>query len=275
MRAIILAAGRGHRLRDVTGHLPKCLALLGGQTLLERQIAALERCDISEIVVVTGFRADEVRRACGRRVRFLHNVRYASTNSLYSLWLARHLLPDGFVVLNCDVLFHHQMLVDLVTARYDDALLVAGRENGNRYGDEEMKVRVRGGMVTGLAKTMDPDDADGENVGIAKFGADGAQALTAEMTALVAAGGTKDWLPAAFDRFCRRRPLRAVDHRGYPWIEIDFPEDYRRACTDILPALEDDEDAICMSSSTACVNARSRLLRIPVTSIPAGFTARP
>jgi choline kinase len=242
MRAVILAAGRGGRLRDVTGNRPKCLARVGDCTLIERQLRTLRRCRVDDIIVVTGYQAGEVRRVCGAGVRFVHNARYAGTNSLYSLWLARHLLRGGFLVLNCDVLFHPQLLVDLLTARYEDALLMSARGD-TPYSDEEMKLRVRRGVVVEVAKTVPPDDADGENIGIAKFGADGAAAVVDEMTALIAAGATGEWLPAAFNRFCRRRPLHVVDHRGYAWIEIDFPEDHRRACAEVLPAVDDEDEA--------------------------------
>ena len=125
MRAVILAAGRGGRLRDVTGTAPKCLARIGAATLIERQIEALRRAGVNDITVVAGHRLDQVRRVCGAGVHIVHNARFAATNSLYSLWLARDLLGDGFIVLNCDVLFHQQLLDDLLTARYPDALLVA------------------------------------------------------------------------------------------------------------------------------------------------------
>ena len=74
-----------------------------------------------------GYRSADVRRVCGASVGIVENARFASTNSLYSLWLARDLLAEGFVVLNCDVLFHQQLLADLLTARYEDALLVGAR----------------------------------------------------------------------------------------------------------------------------------------------------
>jgi choline kinase len=238
MRAVILAAGRGGRLSEITGERPKCLAQVGGATLLDRQLHALRECGIARIAIVTGYRAMNVRRLCGPTVDFIHNARFAETNSLYSLWLARELLKDGFLVLNCDVLFHQQMLTDLVTSRYEDALLVSPACDESMYSDEEMKVCVRGGRVVDIAKTIDPAEADGENVGIAKFGAAGAAVLIEEMQALVGRGTVREWLPAAFARFCRRRTLHAVDHRGYPWIEIDCPQDYWRACTHIAPALD-------------------------------------
>lgn len=237
MRAIVLAAGRGGRLRGVTGDLPKCLARVGCCTLLERQLSTLRACGIDSITVVSGYRAPDVRRVCGQGVRFVHNARYASTNSLFSLWLARDLLYDGFVVLNCDVLFHPQLLEDLLTARYEDALLIAAR-SADVYSDEEMKVRVRGGRIVDISKTMDSADADGENIGVGKFGPSGAAALVEEMSRLVAAGAVRDWLPAAFAAFCAKRPLWAIESRGFPWIEIDIPEDYWRACGEVLSAID-------------------------------------
>ena len=239
MRAVILTAGRGGRLREVTGERPKCLANVGGWTLLERQLQALKSCGITRVAAVTGYRSVDVRRACGPTVDFVHNARFADTNSLYSLWLARELLTDGFVVMNCDVLFHRQMLADLVTSPYEDALLLSPACDDEPYSDEEMKVRVRGGRVVDISKEMPAGDADGENVGIAKFGRDGAAVLVEEMNAIVRSGALQQWLPAAFARFCRRRTLHAIDRRGYPWIEIESPQDYWRACTHVVPALDE------------------------------------
>lgn len=236
MRAVILAAGRGQRLRDVTGDRPKCLMRIGDRTLLERQIQSLRRCGVADIVVVAGYHAEDVRRECAPGIDLVINTRYESTNSLYSLWLARDLLTDGFVVLNCDVLFHDQLLWDLLTARDEDALLMAA-SGGQAYSDEEMKIRVRSGCVAAIAKTLDVADTDGENVGIAKFGRDGAAVLVGEMTGVLAEGGLREWLPRSFDRFARRRPLRVVETRGLPWTEVDFPEDYWRACAEVLPAI--------------------------------------
>src|SRR5262249_38835128 len=82
-----------------------------------------------------------------------------------------------------------------------------------------------------------PRDADGENVGIAKFGVDGASVLVDEMEKALEDGGKRDWLTRAFAGFSRRRRLHVVETRGYPWTEIDSPEDYWRACTEVLPAI--------------------------------------
>jgi choline kinase len=238
MRAVILAAGRGGRLSGIVGDRPKALATVGDRTLVERQICALRESGVDRIAVVAGFQSAAIAQVCGPTVDIVENRRFASTNSLYSLWLARHLLSDGFIVLNCDVLFHPQLLTDLLTARYEDALLMCPASPDAAYSDEEMKVRVRRGVVIAIDKKLSTRCCDGENVGIAKFGRAGAAALIDEMSAIVTAGRHREWLPRAFGAFALRRPLHVVDTRGYPWIEIDFPEDYWRALTEVLPAIE-------------------------------------
>jgi choline kinase len=155
-------------------------------------------------------------------------------------------LTDGFVVLNCDVLFHPQLLPRLLTAPFDDALLVdlVDKQN-NHLGDEEMKVKVENGIVVDIRKDMDPAEADGENVGIVKFSAQGARRLIAEMDTLLARGAERDWAPRAFREFAQRYPLHAISTEDYPWIEIDFPEDYRRAQEEVLPQINALAGSLC------------------------------
>jgi L-glutamine-phosphate cytidylyltransferase len=239
MRGIILAAGRGSRLNGGKGDMPKCLVTVGGETLLSRNARLLRAAGVDDLVVVVGCAADTVRRSLPDAT-FVENPIFAETNSLYSLWLSRQHLTDGFVVMNCDVLVHPQLVVDLLSARYEDALLLAYRDDTTEYGDEEMKVQVRGGRVVDISKTMAPADADGENLGIVKFGPAGARLLLDEADRLISGGDVKAWVPRAFKEFAKQRPLHAIGTRGLPWIEIDFPEDYRRAVELVLPAIERD-----------------------------------
>ena len=236
MKAIILAAGKGARLEPANPESVKCLVKLGGATLIERQLEYLRASGITEIAVVVGFKAEHVRGTCGKEIEYVENPIFSETNSLYSLWLARHFFRDGFVVLNSDVFFHPQLLNDLLTAKHEDAILISYR-NGTKYGDEEMKVKVRGGRLLDISKSMDPSQADGENVGIVKFGEKGAAVLAGELDSLVANGALRSWAPRAFLEFTKKRPLHAVSTRGYPWIEIDFPADLQRAQDEILPQI--------------------------------------
>lgn len=241
MRAIILAAGKGKRLDQIRGNDPKCLLEIGGVSLIERQIQALRMVGIDGVTAVVGFGKEHVQARCGRQIDYVENEVHDQTNSLYSLWLTRHLLADGFVVLNADVLFHPQLLIDLISTPHEDALLVS-YEHLAPLGDEEMKVKVRKGVVVDISKQMNPAEADGENVGIVKFGAAGAGLLIEHMDALICGGNLKDWAPRAFGAFAAARALHAISTRGFPWIEIDFPEDYARAQNKILPELNASRD---------------------------------
>ena len=88
-QAVILAAGRGTRLTAATGGGPKCLALVGGKPLIEHQLEILDDLGVERVCTVVGHRADDVRGWLADRCDFIVNEKYAETNSLYSLWLAR------------------------------------------------------------------------------------------------------------------------------------------------------------------------------------------
>ena len=238
MKAIILAAGKGTRLNGVDLK-PKCLFEVGGETLLDRQIATLRELQINDIVIVLGFEAERIQRRYEHAASFVINTRFEDTSSMYSLWLAKEHLRDGFVVLNCDVLFHPQLLARLLSSPFADALLIdLVDKHNNHLGDEEMKVKLRDGLVVDIRKDMDPAEADGENVGIVKFSAEGARRLVDEMDALISSGRLKEWAPRAFREFALRFPLHAISTEEYPWIEIDFPEDYRKAKEEVFPLID-------------------------------------
>lgn len=83
MKAIILAAGRGSRMKDLTDDRPKCLVELHGKPLVEWQINALQEAGIREIAIVTGYKR-ELLAKCNYAQEF-HNPRWASTNMVSSL----------------------------------------------------------------------------------------------------------------------------------------------------------------------------------------------
>ncbi len=232
--AIILAAGNGHRMGRLTVDRPKCLLEVGGTPLIERQLATLDACGIRDVTVVVGYQGGRIRSRLGDRVRYIENARYRETNSLYSLWLARHRLACGALVLNADVLIPTALLERLVRSRAEDAVLV---DLGKPLGAEEMKVKLEADRVIGFSKELPPEQADGEHLGIAKFGAEGGCRLIGHVESLVAVGHEGAWAPLAFHALAREWPLRAVPTDGLPWIELDFPEDLERARCVIAPAI--------------------------------------
>ncbi len=105
MRAVILAAGMGMRLADITRQVPKCLLKINGKSIIESQIDALVEYGINDIIVVVGYQADKVIEKLSDRAKYLRNEIFHETNNSYSIWCVRHFLSDGWLHINCNFLF--------------------------------------------------------------------------------------------------------------------------------------------------------------------------
>ncbi len=232
--AIVLAAGRGGRLGPLTADRPKCLLRVGTGSLLDHQLDALRGQGLESIVVVAGYCAEAVEAELAGRATLLLNPRHAETNSLYSLWLARERTRDGFVLLNADVLFDPEILQRVLASPHPEALAVERREG---FEAEEMKVALEGERIRAMSKSLPPDQAQAENLGVLKFSAEGARVLFDRMEELLVAGAEKQFVPYAFDAIAEQRPLYGVPIDGLPWTEIDFVEDLLRAREEIWPRI--------------------------------------
>jgi len=107
MQAVILAAGRGTRMKELTQDTPKPLLLVSGKTLLEHKFETLPDT-VTEIILVVGYFADQVRAACGEIYKNIP-IRYVVQDTLDgtggALWKAKDLLKDTFVVMMGDDLY--------------------------------------------------------------------------------------------------------------------------------------------------------------------------
>ena len=127
MIAVILAAGMATRLRPLTDRCPKCLLEVGGKSLLQRSLDALMENGIRMFVVVTGYKdemiegfiRDHYQEQIARgdaAFRFIDNKDYATTNNIYSLWLARPEV-DGreFLLLDSDLLYDSKLITVMLS----------------------------------------------------------------------------------------------------------------------------------------------------------------
>ena len=103
--ALLLAAGLGARLAPLTNSRPKCLVSVAGTPILERLMRALDGHGIERLVIVAGYRAEMIRAYLGESfggiaVEYVVSPLFATTNTLYSLWLARDLIDEPLLVLS-------------------------------------------------------------------------------------------------------------------------------------------------------------------------------
>ncbi|MBN1868493.1 phosphocholine cytidylyltransferase family protein [Candidatus Sumerlaeota bacterium] len=233
MKAVILAAGQGKRLLPLTDNRPKCLLPLGESTFIEFQLDSLRRAGVGEVAIVTGYCADQVRGHCGSSCTYFQNNEFDSTNSLYSFMLAAEFAREGCLVLNSDVVFHPEILRRLLDAPTGNTLLV---DFAATLAEEEMKVVCDGqSRITAISKSIPAAEADGENLGMIRMDATGAQAVLGAAHEAARAGERRLWAPQGVARVLDTVPFYALGIEGLPWTEVDFPDDLTHAQEDVYP----------------------------------------
>lgn len=120
MQAIILAAGMGRRLGELTGGNTKCMLEVNGIRLIDRALTHLTKLPLNKIVLVVGYKADNVRNYIGAQyngvcVEYVENKVYDKTNNIYSLYLAKDFLAeDDTILLESDLIFDENVVRKLL-----------------------------------------------------------------------------------------------------------------------------------------------------------------
>ena len=230
MKAIILAAGRSVRMMPLSRNMPKCLLPYGRTTILEYLLSLLRENGVSDITIVNGFAAERLEQIAGPDVRYIHNPDYLTTNSLYSLYLARECLDSDFILLNSDVIIGALLLRKLLAEEHPNALLV---DSDKSLIDGEMNIRLCHGFVAGIGKDIAAADADAESVQVCKFGTAAARVLREELIRQIGLGHVDKFPPFIYGSVMDTERIKAVSIDNQPWHEIDRPEDYHHACRDV------------------------------------------
>ena len=232
MKTVILAAGAGSRLKPLTDHMPKCLLKVGVKCILEMTIENLLATNNSEIIIVTGYLENKIREFIRERfphlqITYIYNELYASTNNIYSLWLAKdEVLGHDMMMLDSDIVFDERIISKLQNSGYKNCLALKRHE----VHDEEIKVKTDAhGCVIEIGKEVNVSLAEGESIGIEIFGI---EALTELYVILdrkvVTEKEVNQFYEAAFQELSDNK-LFIVDTTEYFCMEIDTEEDLKIA----------------------------------------------
>ncbi len=135
MQAIILAAGMGKRLKELTKDSTKCMIQVNGITLIERMLNSLDSLNLSKIVIVVGYASDKLIEFIKTldvktQIVYVKNEVYNKTNNIYSLYLAReYLLKEDTLLLESDLIFEKEVLDRIIKNPFPNLALVAKYEN--------------------------------------------------------------------------------------------------------------------------------------------------
>lgn len=132
MQAVILAAGMGRRLGELTKGNTKCMVEVNGVTLIDRLLGQLSKLDLRRVVIVVGYEGEKLVSYIGDRfadkfeIVFIKNPIYDRTNNIYSLALAREqLVEDDTILLESDLIFDDRMFSLILDNPYPNLALVA------------------------------------------------------------------------------------------------------------------------------------------------------
>lgn len=229
MKAIILSAGQGGRLLPLTETLPKCLLSLGDKTIIAHQITALSQVGVDDITVVTGFAAGSVEQALndlssnvGPKTVF--NPFFNVADNLASCWMARGHMNEDFILLNGDTVFEPAVCETLLNA--PPAEITLAIDHKPSYDSDDMKVRLFGSKLVEVGKTLEPENIDGESIGMMRFLGPGPERFVTTLDQIMRTPNSLSWwYLKAIGFLAERDVVETQSIEGFRWGEVDYLQD--------------------------------------------------
>ncbi|AOV94432.1 hypothetical protein AQV86_00730 [Nanohaloarchaea archaeon SG9] len=224
MKAVILAAGPGTRMRPLTEDTPKGLLELNDGTIIERQIRLLEKQGLEEkdIAIVVGYMAVEFeKRFSDTDITLIENDIWDETDNLYSFKLSRSFAEgEDFLVINGDAIFSEGLLESIMDI--DSSGYPLDMETPD---DESIKVRVENGRMTEILG-KNPEEYDGVTTEVFGVVAEDSKLLfdTADK---ISEDDRTQWFDSAVGEILDETYFEAVDVSDEFWREVDNPEELR------------------------------------------------
>ena len=229
MIGVILAAGKGRRIESITNGLPKSFLHLGGKRLIDHQIDTLRNSGISIIVIVIGYKSElfEETYQNNKDIILVKNPFYDRTNVLASLWFAYPHLYSGFYFMHADTYFSPKIFEKMIQEPGDIVFALEKKETV----PEEMKVVIKNGLIAEISKEIPCEKAYGEFTGLAKINPE----FTPHLIKIIrnrieSLAKHDDYFEAAIQDLADDGvPIHKMDIDHHLSIEIDSPEDYKKA----------------------------------------------
>ena len=228
MKAIILAAGVGKRIRRFTNN-PKCLIKIKNKPLIIRTLLLLKKFNLRDVVVITGYKAGKVVetiKGYHLRVRNIENNNFRE-GSILSLWCALEGLRGGVLIIDADLCFEEAVLRKAMESKKKNFFLI---DSKTRRDSEAVMVGFKNSRAIALKRGLTGRyDTIGEWAGFLKLSDSGTKRLNKLLKKKVSCGerdiGYEFVIPELFDKVAIS--YEPID--GLKWVEIDFPKDVKRA----------------------------------------------
>lgn len=229
MKAVLLAAGLGTRLRPITNEVPKCMVPVNGMPIIEKQILNLVENGVEDIYVVAGYKREVLKSFLKEKYPFVHVIEndvYDTTNNMFSLYLAMDFVKGGeFLLMNSDVLHDANIETGLIQSKETNMVAC---EYG-RFIDESMKITVENDVITHISKQITPEEAYATSIDVYKIGVDAGNILFDMCVDIIENQGNRNsWTEVALDQIFSKIDFYPYKIEGR-WFEIDNHDDLAAA----------------------------------------------
>ena len=226
MQAVIMAAGKGSRLGELTKDKPKSFVEIQDIKLIEYNLAMLHKYGIEDIYIVTGYMNErfEALTSNDDNITCVFNPFFESVNVLGSFYMVQDKVEDDFVYLHADTLCDPYIFEKMISIEGDMVLPVDFRP----CDEEAMKVKTSEGKVVLINKTMSLEDGEGEFIGMAKISKNVLPELKEASKQLMKEKDFTSYFEGAIQRMIDvyHPNIVTIPTEGKFWGEIDFLEDY-------------------------------------------------
>lgn len=233
MKAVILAAGMGTRLKAITYKKPKALIEVVGKPIINYQIDNLLNNGIEDIIICVGYRSIDLIEHCKINYpkvnfEFIENKNYSETNNMYSLYLAAKHLNNDVFVMNADVVFDGNIIKGMINSPNSVIATDVGR-----YIEESMKISLnQDGYITDISKNLLPGDTFGCSIDVYKFIKNDIEILRTQLINIIEEDGNlNQWTESLFQKSIKSNHIKVKPYniRNDRWFEIDNNEDLYQA----------------------------------------------
>jgi len=229
MKAVILAAGLGSRLRPITNEVPKCMVPVNGVRIIDKQIDNLLKHGVTEIYVVSGYLHEVLDTHLKSRyptVTIVANPRYDQTNNMYSLFLtSQYVKGQEFLLMNSDVYYDDNIITGMLEGENCSKIAC----DRSQYLEESMKITLDGDKINHISKKIPEKEHYAVSIDVYRISSTDSRALFAEIEETIFTfKDVNSWTEVALDKIFDKCNFIPYIIKGR-WFEIDNYDDLTRA----------------------------------------------
>ena len=236
MLGMVLAAGAGRRLRPYTDTLPKALVPVDDETtILDLTLSNFSKVGLKDVAVIVGYKSEAVEdrkkdleSRHGVNLELIFNDKAEEWNNAYSLWCARDLFSQGFLLANGDTV-HPVGVQETLLANRGPAILLAV-DTVKKLAEEEMKLTIDcAGNLAKITKLMDPQSAFGEYIGLTLVEPEAAEKLSSALETTWKLNPDL-YYEDGYQEYVDRGGVSNLQPIGeVSWVEVDNHDDLAKA----------------------------------------------